>query len=82
MNQDMDGDGTPDYLDTDTDGDGILNSVEAGPDPMNPVDTNGDGTPDFMDAVQAVPIFSPFGLLALLSGLLLYGKRRSIKLKK
>ncbi|HIP95178.1 MAG TPA: hypothetical protein EYH20_07550 [Leucothrix sp.] len=33
-------------------------------------------------APQAVPIFSPFGLLALLSGLLLYGKRRSATLKK
>lgn len=31
---------------------------------------------------HAVPIFSPFGLLALLSGLLLYGKRRSVAVKK
>jgi len=31
---------------------------------------------------HAVPIFSPFGLLALLSGLLLFGKRRSAALKR
>ncbi|MGD9486208.1 hypothetical protein WDH52_23720 [Streptomyces sp. TRM70308] len=44
-------DGIPDSAGTtgDSDGDGIPNSVEAGGDPANPVDTDGDGTPDFLD---------------------------------
>lgn len=47
--QDTDGDGVKDSLDTDSDGDGIADSVEAGPDPQNPVDTDSDGTPDYKD---------------------------------
>jgi hypothetical protein len=49
---DADGDGTPNYLDTDSDGDGIKDRVEAGdgnPYTM-PVDSDGDGTPNFLDA--------------------------------
>jgi len=48
---DTDGDGTPDYLDTDSDGDGILDSAEAGDtNPATPPrDTDGDDTPDFQD---------------------------------
>ena len=33
----------------DTDGDGIPNSAEIGPDPNNPIDTDGDGIPDYLD---------------------------------
>ncbi len=48
---DTDGDGAPDYLDPDSDGDGILDRDEAGD--MNvmtsPIDTDFDGTPDFRD---------------------------------
>nr|MBP5984567.1 gliding motility-associated C-terminal domain-containing protein [Fluviicola sp.] len=44
-----DGDGTPDYLDLDSDNDGIPDSVEKGPNGATPVDTDGDGTPDFQD---------------------------------
>ena len=47
--KDTDGDGVKDSLDTDSDGDSIPDSVEAGPDPGNPVDTDGDGTPDYKD---------------------------------
>ncbi|HVV87883.1 MAG TPA: hypothetical protein VHE35_32810, partial [Kofleriaceae bacterium] len=46
---DTDGDGTPDQLDTDADGDTIPDHDEAGPRPVDPVDTDGDGTPDFQD---------------------------------
>ena len=46
---DTDGDGMPDFDDTDSDNDGIPDSVEAGSDPLNPVDTDGDGTPDYKD---------------------------------
>ncbi|RME25843.1 MAG: VWA domain-containing protein [Deltaproteobacteria bacterium] len=48
---DTDGDGVPDFKDDDSDGDGILDSVEAGDqDAKTPaVDTDGDGTPDFQD---------------------------------
>lgn len=47
---DTDGDGTPDYLDTDSDDDGILDADEGSRDAaIPPVDTDGDGTPDFRD---------------------------------
>jgi uncharacterized repeat protein (TIGR01451 family) len=48
---DDDNDGTPNYLDDDVDGDGILDADEAGDaDPQTPpADTDGDGTPDFRD---------------------------------
>ena len=42
---DTDGDGTPDYLDDDDDGDGVLDSEDAFPkDSSETVDTDGDGT--------------------------------------
>ncbi|MDH3419500.1 MAG: Ig-like domain-containing protein, partial [Gammaproteobacteria bacterium] len=40
---DLDGDGLPDYLDTDTDNDGIPDRIEGN------VDSDGDGVPDFRD---------------------------------
>jgi len=46
---DSDGDGTPDYQDTDSDEDSILDADEAGVDSTNPVDTDGDGVPDYQD---------------------------------
>lgn len=44
---DLDGDGHPDFADSDIDGDGLTNEAEAllGTDPRNP-DTDGDGLPD------------------------------------
>lgn len=45
---DTDGDGTPDYLDDDSDGDSIPDSTERGPG-AEPRDTDRDGTPDFRD---------------------------------
>ncbi len=49
--RDTDGDGTPDYLDGDSDGDDITDGFEAGDTRLGtaPVDTDGDGTPDFED---------------------------------
>ena len=48
---DTDNDGTPDSNDLDSDGDGILDSIEAGDNIVNspPVDSDGDGVPDFQD---------------------------------
>ncbi len=48
---DTDADGTPDYLDTDSDNDTIPDSVEAGDaEPLTiPWDTDTDGTPDYRD---------------------------------
>ncbi len=48
---DTDGDGTPDYLDLDSDDDGISDSVEWGGayEGQYPVDSDSDGVPDFRD---------------------------------
>lgn len=47
---DTDRDGTPDYRDTDSDADGIFDSVERGGSAGRlPVDTDSDGAPDFQD---------------------------------
>ncbi|MFO7735427.1 MAG: hypothetical protein R6W70_04340, partial [bacterium] len=45
--EDTDDDGTPNYQDTDSDGDGIPDEIEA-PNGV-PVDTDEDGVPDFLD---------------------------------
>lgn len=54
---DTDGDGLPDYIDVDDDGDNVLTSVELADDNLdgdddpltNPRDTDGDGTPNYLD---------------------------------
>lgn len=46
---DHDGDGGPDYLDGDSDGDNLTDEHEAGATCDDPRDTDGDGTPDFQD---------------------------------
>ena len=50
-NRDSDGDGTPDYLDDDSDDDGISDLDEAGDGIFGtpPVDSDGDGLADFID---------------------------------
>lgn len=45
---DPDGDGIPNYLDLDSNNDGIPDKTQVGPDPLHPVDTDADGTPDFL----------------------------------
>ncbi len=47
--RDTDSDGTPDYLDLDSDDDGIADELEAGQTPATPVDTDGDGVEDYLD---------------------------------
>ena len=47
---DVDSDGTPNFLDTDSDGDGVSDKAEAGPNPAKPLDSDGDGVPDYLDA--------------------------------
>ncbi|MCH2195388.1 gliding motility-associated C-terminal domain-containing protein [Kordia sp.] len=47
--QDTDADGIADFLDIDSDDDGIIDTVEAGNDPTMPVDTDGDMIPDYLD---------------------------------
>jgi uncharacterized repeat protein (TIGR01451 family) len=44
-----DGTGGPDYLDIDSDNDGIIDTVEAGGIPNRPIDSDGDGRPDYRD---------------------------------
>jgi len=46
-NIDSDGDGTPDYLDSDSDNDGIADSIESGG--VVPRDTDDDGVADYID---------------------------------
>jgi len=46
---DLDNDGTPNYLDVDSDGDTVPDFAEAGPDANMPQDTDGDGQPDYLD---------------------------------
>ncbi|MDN3491336.1 DUF6252 family protein [Winogradskyella bathintestinalis] len=48
-NDDTDGDGVPNYLDNDDDGDGILTQYEAVDENGNPVDTDGDMDVDYLD---------------------------------
>ncbi len=50
-NRDTDGDGTPDYRDTDSDDDGIPDAIEGrnGNTCTPPVDSDGDGKPDYRD---------------------------------
>lgn len=47
--RDSDGDGTPDYLDSDSDADGLRDSVEGAPWSGAAPDTDGDGTADYLD---------------------------------
>ena len=48
--RDTDGDGAPDYADTDADGDGIVDDIRGRRDlPGHPRDNDNDGTPDFQD---------------------------------
>ncbi len=49
---DFDGDGTPDYLDTDSDDDGVLDADETG-------DANQDGVPDYLQHCCLVTIDAP-----------------------
>ncbi|MEW7290749.1 DUF7507 domain-containing protein [Aquimarina sp. 2304DJ70-9] len=59
--EDTDGDGTPDYLDTDTDNDGINDTVEAGfTVATNAIDTDLDGLLDQYDASPADPVDGPY----------------------
>ena len=51
----------PEGDDTDTDGDGIPDGDEVGPDPENPQDSDGDGIPDYLDpAEQELVIYDGF----------------------
>lgn len=47
---DVDGDQLPNFLDTDSDNDGLTDQVEAGPDPRQPRDGNNNGIPDYLEA--------------------------------
>ena len=38
----------PNFLDLDSDDDGLSDINEAGPDPYHPLDSNNDGVPDFL----------------------------------
>lgn len=46
---DTDGDGIPNYYDSDDDGDNIPTAAELGTDPSNPIDSDNDSIPDYLD---------------------------------
>lgn len=46
---DVDGGGVPNFLDLDSNGNDISDTVEAGDDPLHPVDRDGNGIYDFLD---------------------------------
>ncbi len=48
-NRDTDSDGTPDYQDADSDGDGLFDANESGNPGGMPLDSDGDGLADFID---------------------------------
>lgn len=54
--RDVDGDQLPNFLDTDSDNDGIADQVEAGPDPLHPSDGNNNGVPDYLEANNSNPV--------------------------
>ena len=66
---DMDGDGLPNFLDLDADGDGILDSVESangdtdadGIDDYLDIDSDNDGIPDNVEAQSAASYVAPSG---------------------
>jgi len=70
---DLDGDGAPNYLDTDSDGDGIGDQIEAGDsDPATPPrDSDGDGVPDSLD--PRWPVGADGGMLIDASAMLADG---------
>ena len=47
--QDTDGDSHADYVDLDSDADGLLDSTEGGSSPSSPDDSDGDGTANYLD---------------------------------
>jgi uncharacterized repeat protein (TIGR01451 family) len=49
---DADGDNQPNFLDTDSDGDGMSDTEEVGPDPTHPQDHNDDGIPDYLSTLE------------------------------
>ena len=59
---DIDQDGTPNWLDTDSDGDGFLDSFEAGDTDLctPPVDLDNNGIADFLEFNQESLVSSPF----------------------
>ena len=53
---DVDGDNYPNFLDVDSDGDGLSDTGEAGADSTHPRDRNGDGIPDYLSPLQRMYI--------------------------
>ncbi|MDD7885296.1 gliding motility-associated C-terminal domain-containing protein [Flavivirga sp. 57AJ16] len=59
--QDRDGDGVEDFCDLDSDGDGILDTEEAGGSAFDPSgDADGDGIANYLDSSDATPGFPAF----------------------
>jgi hypothetical protein len=56
----LDGDNLPNFLDTDSDGDGKPDQEEAGPNPRQPHDSDEDGVPDFLTPAQERGVYFPF----------------------
>lgn len=56
---DADGNGLPNYLDLDSNDNSVLDAVECGPDPLQPLDDNNNGIWDYLE-ITGKPIYLPF----------------------
>ncbi len=54
--KDVDNDNLPNFLDTDSDGDTVSDQVEAGGNPLQPVDSDNNGTPDYLQNTPNVSV--------------------------
>ncbi|HPQ94677.1 MAG: hypothetical protein KDI44_04100 [Thiothrix sp.] len=88
-NPDTDGDGLPDGLEVDsyhtspliadTDGDGITDGQEIAKANAEGLETDQRYNPLVSTRNRNIPVFGPFGLIAMLLGLFWFGRRRSSK---
>ena len=66
--RDTDGDGVPDYTDTDSDNDNISDADELGSDPSTPLDSDNDGVFDYLDSALVANVITEQDLGTIKTG--------------